>query len=91
MSDQQFRIGVLAGGSRAGRWHHVICGSAGACRLPPKPPAPTGPSGTQTAAADEVRDVAAVYQHFLEVDATTAGVRAPSLEEMSRKLAVSRR
>ena len=85
MSDQQYRLGVLAG---AGALVAVItylrfCGSI---ELPPKPPPPTGPSGTQTQLLSKSATSPTVYQGFLDSDATAAGVRAPTLDEMSRKL-----
>src|SRR5690242_8347985 len=47
MSEQQYRIGVLAGAAVlvAVITYLRFCGSVG---LPPKPPPPTGPRGTQT-------------------------------------------
>jgi hypothetical protein len=85
MSDQQYRLGVLAG---AVVLITVItylrfCGSVG---LPPKPAPPTGPSGTQSELLSKSATSPTVYTGFLESDATAAGVRTPTLAEMSRKL-----
>ena len=85
MSEQQYRIGVLAGAVVlvAVIMYLRFCGSVG---LPPKPPPPMGPSGTQTQLLTKSSGTPTVYKGFLEADATTAGVRAPSLEDMAKKL-----
>jgi len=85
MSEQQYRIGVLAGAVVlvAVITYLRFCGSV---ELPPKPPPPTGPSGTQTQLLSKSASSPTVYQGFLDSDATAAGVRAPTLDEMSRKL-----
>lgn len=85
MSDQQFRIGVLAGAVAlvAVITYLRFCGSID---LPPKPPPPSGPSGTQTQLLSASTASPSVYQGFLDSDAAAAGVRAPTIEEMSRKL-----
>ncbi|HEY5951433.1 MAG TPA: hypothetical protein VIV40_38330 [Kofleriaceae bacterium] len=85
MSEQQYRIGVLAG---AGLLVAVItylrfCGSVD---LPPKPPAPTGPSGTQSQLLSKSTTSPTVYKGFLDSDASAAGVPTPSIDDMSRKL-----
>lgn len=85
MSDQQYRLGVLAG---AVALVSVItylrfCGSVG---LPAKPPPPAGPSGTQTELLSKSASSPTVYTGFLASDASAAGVRTPTLTEMSRKL-----
>lgn len=85
MSDQQFRLGVLGGAVLlvVVITYLRFCGSVG---LPPKPPPPEGPSGTQTQLLSRSAASPAVYQGFLESDASSAGVRTPTLSEMSRKL-----
>jgi hypothetical protein len=85
MSEQQYRLGVLAGavGLVAVITYLRFCGSVG---LPPKPPPPTGPTGTQTQLLSKSATSPTVYKGFLDSDATAAGVRAPTIEEMSRKL-----
>jgi hypothetical protein len=85
MSDQQFRLGVLVG---AVALILVItylrfCGSVD---LPPKPAPPAGPSGTQRELLARSATTSTMYKGFLESDASAAGVRAPTIEEMSRKL-----
>jgi hypothetical protein len=85
MSDPQYRVGVLA---TAVVLVTVItylrfCGSVG---LPPKPSPPTGPSGTQRELLSKSATSPTVYAGFLESDASTAGVRTPTVAEMSRKL-----
>jgi hypothetical protein len=85
MSDQQYRLGVLAGAVvLVGVITYLrFCGSVD---LPAKPPPPSGPSGTQTELLSRSATSPAVYKGFLDSDASAAGVRAPSIEEMSRKL-----
>lgn len=85
MSEQQYRLGVLAGAVALVTviMYLRFCGSVG---LPPKPPPPTGPSGTQTQLLSKSTTSPTVYKGFLENDAETAGVRVPTLDEMSRKL-----
>lgn len=85
MSEQQYRIGVLAGAVVLVTviTYLRFCGSVG---LPPKPPPPTGPSGTQTQLLSKSTSSPTVYTGFLEADAQAAGVRTPTLDEMSKKL-----
>jgi hypothetical protein len=85
MSDPQFRVGVLAGAAAlvAVITYLRFCGSVD---LPAKPAPPTGPTGTQTQLLSRSTTSPTVYQGFLASDAAAAGVRAPTLEEMSRKL-----
>lgn len=86
MSDQQFRMGVIAGSI-------VLVGVITSLRfcghlsLPPKPAEPKGPSGTSRELLTRSAASPQVYQHYLEDDAQAAGVRAPTTEEMSRKFA----
>jgi hypothetical protein len=60
-----------------------FCGSMS---LPAKPPPPVGPSGTERQLLAQSIGSPAVYESFLERDAAAAGVRAPSIADMSRKL-----
>ena len=85
MSEQQYRIGVLAGAVALVTviTYLRFCGSVG---LPAKPAPPTGPSGTQTQLLSKSTTSPTVYKGFLDNDALAAGVRAPTLDEMSRKL-----
>lgn len=85
MSEQQYRFGVLAGAVAlvAVITYLRFCGSVG---LPPKPPAPTGPSGTQSELLSHATTSPTIYKGFIESDANAAGVRTPTIEEMSRKL-----
>ncbi len=86
MSDQQFRMGVIAGSI-------VLVGVitslrfCGSMSLPPKPAEPKGPSGTSRELLTRSSASPQVYQHYLEDDALAAGVRAPTTEQMSRKFA----
>jgi len=86
MSDQQFRMGVIAGSI-------VLVGVITSLRfcghlsLPPKPAEPKGPTGTSRQLLTRSSASPEVYQHYLEDDAQAAGVRAPTTEEMSRKFA----
>ncbi|HTR56079.1 MAG TPA: hypothetical protein VMJ10_35625 [Kofleriaceae bacterium] len=87
-SDQQLRIGVLVGGALLiiAITYVRFCGSLA---LPAKPPPPA--AGPTTGNARQLLSTAAsspsVYQDYLQKDAATAGVKAPSIEQMSRKLA----
>ena len=60
-----------------------FCGSVS---LPPKPPVPIVASGTETQMLAKTGVSPQVYLDFLSKDATQAGIPAPTLEEMSRKL-----
>jgi len=84
--DPQFRIGVFAGGLvLVGVITYVrFCGSMS---LPGKPPPPTGPTGTQRQLLSQTTAAPGMYLDFLERDAASAGVRTPTPEEMTRKLA----
>ena len=84
ISDGQFRIGVgiaglvLVAGITAVRF----CGSVS---LPPKPP-PVGPTGSQRQQLGKSMASPSVYKDFLSSEASAAGVRTPTVEEMGRKL-----
>jgi hypothetical protein len=85
ISDAQIRIGsigaavVLAAGITVVRF----CGSVS---LPPKPEAPPVVRGTATELIEQANASPIVYQDFLAKDATAAGVRTPTYDEMGRKL-----
>ena len=85
MTDQQFHLGVAAGGIAL----VITLGSVQFCGsvppLPPKPPAPEVASGTQTQLMEKSAASPQVYLDYLSKDATQAGVPSPTLEEMSRK------
>lgn len=85
ISDAQFRIGVVGAAVLLAAGITVVrfCGSVS---LPPKPEAPNLSRATGTALADENNSLATVYADYLAKDAATAGVKAPSYEEMSKKL-----
>jgi len=85
ISDDQFRLGVLAGGVALVVGISVVrfCGSVS---LPEKP-APNYATGTQSQALAKSSASPAVYLEYLAKDAATAGVRTPTIEDMSRKLA----
>ena len=85
ISDDQFRLGVLAGGVALVVGISVVrfCGGVA---LPPKP-APAYASGSQTQMLSKSAASPSVYSDLLAKDAATAGVRTPSIEDMSRKLA----
>ncbi len=59
----------------------------GALSLPDKPPPPTGPSGTQRQLLSRTTATPGMYLEFLDRDAASAGVRVPTPEDMSKKLA----
>jgi hypothetical protein len=84
-SDQQLRIGVLIGGAI------LVCAISyvrfcGHLSLPPKPEAPAGPSGTARQLLSQTAGSPSVYLDHVQSDAAIAGTRAPTIEEMSRKL-----
>ncbi|HTL84090.1 MAG TPA: hypothetical protein VL856_02840 [Acidimicrobiia bacterium] len=86
MSDSQFRIGTLAGAFVLVVLITYLrfCGSVS---LPSKPPPPSGPSGTQRELLKQSTGSKSVYKTFLDSDAQNAGVSAPSISDMQRKLA----
>lgn len=61
-----------------------FCGSLS---IPAKPPAPTGPTGTQKQLLSQATATPGMYLNFLERDAAAAGVRAPTPADMGKKLA----
>lgn len=84
-ADHQLRIGVLIGGAiLVGVISYVrFCGHLS---LPPKPEAPGGPSGTAQQLLSKTAGSPSVYLDHLQNDAAIAGVRTPTIEEMSRTL-----
>ena len=86
MSDQQFRTGVIAGAIVlvAVITSLRFCGHMS---LPPKPPEIRAASGTSRQLLTKSTASPEVYRQFLQTDAELAGVRAPSVEDMSRKFA----
>jgi hypothetical protein len=86
ITDVQFRIGVGVAGIAlvAGIAAVRFCGPVS---LPPKPPPPVvPPHGTSSELLTRSSASPVVYQDFVARDAAEAGVRAPALDEMSRKL-----
>src|SRR5512135_3742525 len=86
MSDQQFRMGVIAGAIVlvAVITSLRFCGSLS---LPPKPPEIRAASGTSRQLLTKSTASPEVYRQFLQTDAELTGVRAPSVEDMARKFA----
>jgi hypothetical protein len=84
VTDAQFRVGVAVAGFVlvAGITLVRFCGSVS---LPPKP-APLAAQGTSSQLVVKSAATEGVYQEFLEKDASAAGVRTPTIQEMSRKL-----
>lgn len=84
--EPQFRTGVLAAGAIvvAIITYLRFCGSLS---LPPKPPQPSGPKGTQQQLLAQATGSPAVYQSYLQSDASAAGVQAPTADQMARKFA----
>lgn len=84
ISDEQFRLGVLVGGVALVVGISVVrfCGSVSI----PEKPAPSYATGTQSQALAKSTASHAVYEQFLQKDAAAAGVRTPTIEDMSRKL-----
>ncbi|HEY1555432.1 MAG TPA: hypothetical protein VGF94_11425 [Kofleriaceae bacterium] len=85
-SDQQLRIGVLVGGALLIVLITYVrfCGSLS---LPAKPPAPAAPTGTARQLLRSAASSPSVYEDYLRKDASVAGVRVPSLDDMEKKLA----
>ena len=83
ISDDQFRLGVLAGGVALVVGISVVrfCGSVS---IPDKP-APTFSTPSQQALAKSTASQS-VYLELLAKDAAAAGVRTPTIEDMGRKL-----
>lgn len=84
-SDQQFQLGVGAGAIALVTVITVVrfCGSVS---LPPKPAMPVVASGTETQMMAKTAASPQQYLDYLSRDSTLAGIGAPTLEEMSRKL-----
>jgi len=88
ISDGQFRTGVIAAGAVLvlGIATLRFCGSVA---LPPKPAPPSGsvePGASSDQLLTRTANLPSVYRDHLAQDAQTAGVRTPSLEDMTRKL-----
>jgi hypothetical protein len=85
IKDTHFRIGVgVVGVALVAALASVrFCGSVS---LPPKPPPPAIPHGTSSELLTRSSASPVVYQDFIARDAAAAGVRTPTLEELSRKL-----
>jgi hypothetical protein len=85
IADAKFRVVVGVAGIAlvAGIASVRFCGSVS---LPAKPAPPTSPSGTSSELLGKSAASPAVYQDFIARDAAAAGVPAPTLEELSRKL-----
>lgn len=88
ISDGQFRVGVIAAGLvlALGITAVRFCGSVG---LPPKPAAPSSTTESSSPTDQLLSHSAnqpAVYRDFLAQDAQSAGVRAPTIDDMARKL-----
>jgi len=85
IKDVQFRIAVAAGGVAlvVAIASLRFCGSL---PLPAKPEPPANPIGTSRELLTSSVATPVVYQDYLARDAAAAGVRAPTIEEMARKL-----
>lgn len=89
ISDVQFRAGVVGGAALLVLGITVVrfCGSVS---LPPKsiaaPVASSGGGGTSGNVVDESNASPVVYSDYLSKDAGIAGVRTPTVDEMSRVL-----
>jgi hypothetical protein len=83
--DAYFRIGVGVVGIA------LVVGIAalrfcGGLTLPARPPPPANPHGTSSELLGRSSASPVVYRDFISRDAATAGVRAPTPDELSRKL-----
>ena len=85
ISDGQFRLGV-AGAAAVLVLVMTFMRFCGSVTIPAKP-APPGPTGSQSQLLGKGAATPAVYQEYLSRDATSAGVRTPSIADMSRKFA----
>jgi hypothetical protein len=85
ITDTHFRIGVgVVGVALVVAIASVrFCGSVS---LPPKPDPPAIPHGTSSELLTRSSASPVVYQDFIARDAAAAGVRTPTLDELSRKL-----
>ncbi len=83
--DAQFRVGVVVGGIVlvAVITSLRFCGSLS---LPAKPPPLQEPQGTQRQLLSSTASSPSVYRDYIEHDAAAAGVRVPTVGEMSKKL-----
>src|ERR1043166_7774216 len=83
--DTHFQIGVgVVGVALVAAIASVrFCGGVS---LPPKPPPPAIPHGTSSELLTRSSASPVVYRDFIARDAAAAGVRTPTLEELSRKL-----
>jgi hypothetical protein len=83
--DAQFRVGVVVGGIVlvAVITYVRFCGSLS---LPAKPPPLQEPQGTQRQLLSSTVSSPSAYRDYIEHDAAAAGVRVPSVGEMSKKL-----
>ena len=83
--DAKFRVGVGIAGIAlvVGIGAVRFCGRVS---LPPKPPPPTSPSGTSRELLGKSSASPAMFQDFVARDAAAAGVTAPTIDELSRKL-----
>lgn len=84
ITDGQFRMAVLAGGATLvlAMTSFRFCGSID---LPPKGSAPSA-MGNGTDLLSQSTESQSVYLDFLAKDAAAAGVRTPSIDEMSSEL-----
>jgi hypothetical protein len=84
ISESHFRLGVAGAGIVLVASLTLVrfCGSVS---IPPKSAPPT-PSGTSTQLVQKGLASPVVYKDFLDKDATIAGLRVPTIDEMSRKL-----
>ncbi len=83
--DQPVRLGTLAA-ALVLAVVIIYLRFCGDLSLPDKPPPPTGPSGTQRELLTQSTASQPIYKEFLATDAATAGVHAPTIEEMTKKL-----
>jgi hypothetical protein len=83
ISDAQFKLGVVVGGILLFSTIASIrfCGSVA---IPPKP-TPPAPAGSSSQLLTKSTATPAMYRDFLERDATAAGVRTPTIDQMTRK------
>jgi hypothetical protein len=83
--DTRFRVGVGVAGIAVVATIAAVrfCGGVS---LPPKPEPPRSPSGTSRELLGRSSAAPAMYLDFIARDAAAAGVPAPTLDELTRKL-----
>src|SRR5258708_27371600 len=86
-TDAHYRIAVGAGGAVLVAVITFVRFCGGLSLRDPKPPEPTGPSGTARQLLTKSTSSTPIYLDYIAKDAAIANVRAPTLDDMSRSFA----